>query len=700
MVWSQHIAELEFRNQPIVDILLVLGRAAGQTIVPDDTVTGTASYYFVDTEFSDALQLFLSTYGLFTWRSNDVHYVSRIRTRYNRLTGVLSVFANDAEVESVVRRISAEIGRTILFDPLPDEEITIQAEGVTVDDALEMIVRRFPDYEIIEEQEYHYITRRPRDAVNLVAGSTEEFVTRDGDLYSIEAERVRLREVIDSLFTSGGREYSYLRRGDVVIESIAFRDKSFEELLRLALQLGESDYTVQNDIYYIYELNRSDVLKQLAKTIVVPLQHLVASDLPNLFPSDLSPGNLYRIDSNTNAIILSGSPEEIDPIERFLVRIDQPLEGKRYVRFDLAHIAVDTAINALPNRLKTSQPVPIEGKNTFVMLLSDRQSQSVGEYLDLIDVAEDGYPITLRYIRSDDLIENLPPSVTADHVVSTASPTLVFFRGSEEQRDAFLRELRFIDKPVPQIRYELLVLQFTESLGEDFELSLTNSLTEEGDETAYLGTIGSLLNLGFDVVSTFGYNFALRLNAEIANSNSQVLADTTLNGLSGQAISFQNTDTFRYRDQEIDPDTGEQSTTGVTREITSGLIIDVTGWVSGDGMITMQVSSTISSRGSTTSETDNPPPTSERVVSTHVRTPSGRPVVISGLIQQETTISESRTPILGSIPLLGRLFRSRTETNETTELAVYIVPYLEYPYEESIDTDTTFELLYEEFVQR
>jgi type II secretory pathway component GspD/PulD (secretin) len=156
------------------------------------------------------------------------------------------------------------------------------------------------------------------------------------------------------------------------------------------------------------------------------------------------------------------------------------------------------------------------------------------------------------------------------------------------------------------------------------------------------------------------------------------LADTTLNGLSGRRVEFRNTDTFRYRDQQIDPETGEPDNLGVTREITSGLFVGIEGWASGDGMVTMTVSATLSRRGTdVSSDGTNPPPTSERVVDTQVRAPSGRPVVIGGLIQQDVSENVRKTPLLGSIPLLGRLFRSTTRSVEETELVLYVLPVID-----------------------
>src|SRR5690606_24183561 len=73
------------------------------------------------------------------------------------------------------------------------------------------------------------------------------------------------------------------------------------------------------------------------------------------------------------------------------------------------------------------------------------------------------------------------------------------------------------------------------------------------------------------------------------------------------------------------------------------------------------------------------PPTSEKVISTHVRTQAGTPVIIGGLVQQEVSDGSSRTPGLGEIPGADLLFSSRLASQENTELVMYIVPYIDIP---------------------
>ena len=70
--------------------------------------------------------------------------------------------------------------------------------------------------------------------------------------------------------------------------------------------------------------------------------------------------------------------------------------------------------------------------------------------------------------------KNLPPSVSKDDVLATGDSTLVFFIGSDDRKKQLLRELALLDRPIPQIRYELLVVQYQDTAGLNWELSLCN----------------------------------------------------------------------------------------------------------------------------------------------------------------------------------------------------------------------------------
>ena len=222
--------------------------------------------------------------------------------------------------------------------------------------------------------------------------------------------------------------------------------------------------------------------------------------------------------------------------------------------------------------------------------------------------------------------------------------------------------------------------QKTEGLNWGAFLNIAKTTQDSG--YSWSGAVSNIFNINFDIISKFGVQFAGSLNAELSEGKSRVLADTTINGISGESLSFSNTNTSRYRD--IIVDTKGDLYTSTTREISSGLTLSINGWVSGDEMITVKIDAQVSKQGTSESssngsstDTTPPPSTSEKKVSTNVRTKSGEPVVIGGLFQQEEDISEKKVPVLGNIPLLGYLFKKKVVSTVETEFVIYLIPFVE-----------------------
>jgi type II secretory pathway component GspD/PulD (secretin) len=194
---AQRIKEMEFKNQAIVDILLAIAQASGRSIVPDETVSGNASYYFNETDFETALKIFLSTCRMYYWKEGSIFYVSRVRASGNKSTGTATLDAEDVELRLIVNALSRSIGKTILFDALPRENITIHVENSPPEKILEMIVKRFPDYRVETGEGFHYIKRL--DATARTDGRVDKPGTlvsyRDG-LFSINIEKARLRDLL------------------------------------------------------------------------------------------------------------------------------------------------------------------------------------------------------------------------------------------------------------------------------------------------------------------------------------------------------------------------------------------------------------------------------------------------------------------------------------------------------------------------
>ncbi|MDR0455436.1 MAG: hypothetical protein LBH20_01970 [Treponema sp.] len=672
---GQTIKKMDFRNQSISDILMVLADMGNQSIIIDPNVTGTATFYFSDSEFEEALFQFIDACNLFCEKRNNAYYISKIQISV--ANDLVSVLAEDVDIEMLIKTISRNVGKTIVFDTLPRAVISIHSQQVKLKDVLEIIIKKYAEYSVQEENGAFYL-KRTESTSSSPDRLGSNAIRKDGDLYTMEIQRASFSATIALLFKTAGREYSMLQRADSTLDNLYFERKPFNQLLRLVLEQANCDFTENNDIYYIFEVQRRDILKNYKEIMVIQMQNISVEEAANLLPSDYNSASFLKINKNANSIYLTGSTEELQPIANFLTMLDVPSKDKSILRFELQFLKVTDFLSLLPKELIAAGPLVIPDTNAFVVSLTDDMTEKYNSFIGLVDKKNVGMPIRLKYIKSEELVQNLPPSVQKEEIIVSVDPSLVFYRGTDEKRNKFLEQLKLIDQPKPQIRYQLLVIQYQRNDNINWNRSLTingNPLNNHTDIKS--GMFSNLLNVQFDVISGLGPQMAFQLNLQLGEDRARVLADTTLNGLSGQEIKFENTNTFRYRDTTIDPETGRPFYTGVTREIRSGLVLGINGWVSGDGMVTMKVNAAVSKQdesGANASATTNPPPTSERIVNTQVRTKSGTPIVIGGLLQIEKVELIHKTPLLGSIPILGRLFQDITISDITTEMVIYIIP--------------------------
>ena len=423
----------------------------------------------------------------------------------------------------------------------------------------------------------------------------------------------------------------------------------------------------------------------------------------SLLPNELNAQGFIKLDKGMNSIILTGSPSEITPIEDFISKIDVPLEDRNYKKFVFENVNAKDSISLIPKTLLLSDVILLPADNGFVTQVTKESEEKLLDYISIIDGKKQNRAVRLKYIKSEELIKSVPASLSKDNITVTSEPTLIFFTGTDKQYEEFSLYLKEIDKPRQQIKYQLLVIQRQKTEGTNLgtSLNMANSTADAG--YTWSGAISNIFNINFDIISKFGVQFAGSLNAELSEGKSRVLADTTINGISGESLSFSNTNTSRYRD--IIVDTKGDLYTSTTREISSGLTISINGWVSGDGMVTVKVDAQVSKQGNSDSSSTNgnstdtvpPPSTSEKKVSTNVRTKSGEPVVIGGLFQQEEEISEKKVPILGNVPLLGVLFKKKIVTMVDTEFVIYLVPFVEKTTSEELSEEENLERLMKKY---
>jgi general secretion pathway protein D len=101
-----------------------------------------------------------------------------------------------------------------------------------------------------------------------------------------------------------------------------------------------------------------------------------------------------------------------------------------------------------------------------------------------------------------------------------------------------------------------------------------------------------------------------------------------------------------------------------------GLKLEVTPHINQGDTLTLDIKQEVSD----ISDKDNPdgPITAERTIDTQILLGDGQTVVLGGLIRDTASVGSTRVPLLGSIPLVGKLFRTENRSKEKTNLLVFI----------------------------
>ncbi len=175
--------------------------------------------------------------------------------------------------------------------------------------------------------------------------------------------------------------------------------------------------------------------------------------------------------------------------------------------------------------------------------------------------------------------------------------------------------------------------------------------------------------------------FLMTLQASIQTGNAKILTDPSLVVQEGQQATVKLTEkVLESVETSVDPLSGVRTTTPVLADAGLTLAVNV-DQVDDNGFISLSVSPTVASPGSPirfdsgglTVNTLTPLIRRE-LTSGLVRLRDGQSLILSGIIQERQQSSETKVPILGDIPILGALFRSRTNRNERSEVIILLTP--------------------------
>jgi general secretion pathway protein D len=205
----------------------------------------------------------------------------------------------------------------------------------------------------------------------------------------------------------------------------------------------------------------------------------------------------------------------------------------------------------------------------------------------------------------------------------------------------------------------------------------TATTTTSSTAAASSATLPTGTTLAVGRLTTGGLNFAAMIRATRGDSDSNVIATPSTITLDNQEAEIKVAD-------EVPFITGSFTNTGATNGATNpfttvqrqevGTILKVTPQIAAEGNAVVMKISIESSSVLPTSVSTVDITTSKRTITTNVLIDDGGVVVLGGLISNSHSQSGQRVPLLGSIPIIGNLFRTRQAEGKRNNLMMFIRP--------------------------
>jgi general secretion pathway protein D len=181
-------------------------------------------------------------------------------------------------------------------------------------------------------------------------------------------------------------------------------------------------------------------------------------------------------------------------------------------------------------------------------------------------------------------------------------------------------------------------------------------------------------------ISETGTSFAFIVKALAANSDVNLLSTPSITTMDNEEAKIVVGKNVPFRTGSTV--TGSQGTTNpfttIQREDV-GLTLEVTPHINSDSLVRLLIHQEVSEVDASSltvigSEAAADLITNIRTIDTTILVENEEVIILGGLIRDKETQAESRVPLLGSIPGLGALFRSRTKNIEKQNLLVFLRP--------------------------
>jgi len=462
---------------------------------------------------------------------------------------------------------------------------------------------------------------------------------------------------------------------------------------------------------------------------IVPLKFVAAAEMQNILQPVAPAGGVLSVDSSRNLVFLAGTGQErasmLDTVRLFDVDY---MKGMSYALVRPDHMEATALADELKRVFETTAGanasllrfVPLTRLNTL-LVVSPRSTylSEVTKWVARLDIPQSGpgrriYYYRMQNAKAEDVARSLaaiyggsvnisdappggpndpsgPPSGNDEsspppngvgrvgggqgpQIALDPSSNALIIQADATEYGALERFLREIDVAPDQVMVEVTIAEVTlnDTLKYGVEWFFRNA-----DQTYNFSKTGEVSSQfpGFAFTYTVP-DIDVAVNALGAVTDIKVISAPKLITLDNKPATLQVGDQVPIVTQSATGvrDADDPTIVNSVQFRDTGIVLKVTPRVGKSGTVFVDVNQEVSSAIATTSSGIDSPTIQQRKIATTVAVQDGDAVALGGLIRDSLSYGDSGVPVLKDIPLVGKLFSSTTNTQDRTELLIFLRP--------------------------
>lgn len=278
----------------------------------------------------------------------------------------------------------------------------------------------------------------------------------------------------------------------------------------------------------------------------------------------------------------------------------------------------------------------------------------------------------VKYAALDRAVSALVPGVVPDKSQISQYPEsgILIVKGTASQLSEVESVLKLIDVPIPQILIRARIFEISQNRAEDLGVEW-KKVTLKGPQDIRMDLSQPIGRPSF----MWGYvrgDLELSLEALVEKKVADILSEPQVTATNNQPATIKVVDKVPVITRTLQIVNEQTITTDAVTFEEAGLTLEVTPRVVGGDHVFLKLSPSVKELVGFTDTTPKQPIINSREATTEVMIRDGAWLVIGGLMRNTINANKRKVPLLGSIPLLGLPFRSKSGTIEKSNLLILV----------------------------